>query len=71
MIDYNKCDQWRAEEDQQAEKQTPNDTTILETAEWLHMGETIEIIRGKLLDRGLNEYQVFLCVKAAEILNKE
>ena len=71
MIDPSiQSDLWRQEEDEQAKTQFPNDEQITITAENLYGGMPVEEIREKLLKDGLTEEQVFLCVKAAEILNK-
>lgn len=39
------------------------------TANWLAYGMSLSEIRETLLANGLTEYQIFLTVKAAEILN--
>lgn len=47
----------------------PDERQIIRTAQALSMGASVEDIRATLLAEGLTEYQVFLCIKAAELYN--
>jgi hypothetical protein len=46
----------------------PTERQIQRTRQALSMGVSVADVRATLLAEGLTEYQVFLCVKAAEIL---
>jgi hypothetical protein len=48
-----------------------NETLIVRVANALSLGAELPEIRALLIDDGLTEYEIFLTVKAAEILIKE
>lgn len=47
----------------------PNERHITRAAQALAMGVEVSDLHDTLIAEGLTEYEVFLCVKAAELLN--
>lgn len=47
----------------------PDERHIIRVAQALSMGASLDDVRKMLLQDGLTEYQVFLCIKAAELYN--